>query len=65
MRGCLQPSGKYVLFAKVANTLLSSNDNKFARGLPTTYDTFSRGFAQLHSKGQPLCNTSEESKIKN
>jgi hypothetical protein len=37
--------------------------NKFARGLPTTYGIFARGMPQLNSKGQPLCNTSEESKI--
>ncbi len=36
--------------------------NKFARGLPTTYGTFTRGLPQLHTKGQLLCNTSEESK---
>jgi hypothetical protein len=38
--------------------------NKFARGLPTTYGIFARGLPQLHTKGQPLCNTSEELKYK-
>jgi hypothetical protein len=37
--------------------------NKFARGLPTTYGSFTRGLPQLHIKGQPLCNTSEENII--
>jgi hypothetical protein len=36
---------------------------KFARELPTAYGTFARGLFQLHTKGQPLCNTSKESKI--
>jgi hypothetical protein len=30
---------------------------------PTSYRIFARGFPQLHTKGQPLCNTSDESKI--
>jgi hypothetical protein len=39
--------------------------NKYARGLrlPTTYGTFARGLPQLHTKGQPFCNTPEEIKI--
>jgi hypothetical protein len=38
--------------------------NKFARGLPTTtYGIFAKEWLQLHKKGQPLVNTSEESKI--
>jgi uncharacterized membrane protein len=32
--------------------------------LLTTYGIFARGLPQLHTKGQPLCNTSEESKKK-
>ncbi len=87
IRGEWQPSGNYVLFAKVADTLRGicqrvANNlwhpvanlpegcqhpltpcNKFAWGLPTTYGIFTRGLPQLHTKGQPLCDTSKESKI--
>ncbi len=41
---------------------------KFSRGLPTIYGTFASGLPQLHSKGQPLCNTSPKKvkfKVKN
>ncbi len=53
----LQPSHKYLCCC------LQNPCDKFARGLPTTYGTFARGLLQLHKKGQPLCNTSEVSKI--